>query len=1071
MKNFRSPFPSVFLILGTLACCLCWPQSAFSQRLEKSLNGEWEFQREGAEGGWKQVVLPNSFEEHEGVDFDGVGTYRKTIAPIKLPKDARLILHFQAAATYSEVSFDGQLVGNHLGGWTPFRFDVTELVKDTPDKPHLVQVKVDEKVGHNSQGFLPVFAPHFGGIWQGVKLMIVPETWIDDLSILSIGDATSGHVRLEFPLSNSVDFKETRVFVRYRRVGEKQWSEKRAFSAKLNSGKLNVNVPIKDWEIWSPATPNLYELQLRLGQGILEEPVESDWERTAVTTRAAFRTMKVNGDQLLLNEKPISVRGLLNWGYAPPRVAPSIDEEQFRSELELARSYGFNMMKFCLWVPPKRYLEIADEMGMLTWVEYPTWHSKWTPEQLPKLQSEFTEFFHYDRNHPSVVLRSLTCETGPSADLGVIRALYDLCHEMIPGSIVEDDSSWISWNRVHDFYDDHPYGNNHTWVETLSQLRQHIKKNGTKPLVLGESIAADTWTKRKPLLDGLGQDRPFWLPNYLDGNQEWLKRIQHQDGDVDLDRLERESKVYAMLMRKFQIETYRREVPNGGYVVSVIRDFPFASMGMLDFLGNPKWSSEDWNWHSDSMLILKTENDRRSFASDEPLTADLMLSHFGTLDIHDGALLVSVANELTGEILFQQERALKHRSGTLGKIHRVDLPAPKVGQPTRVLVRAVIETGDQTIRNEWPIWIVPSTNQNIRKDGLLHSSVSDEVAEGLLLSLPRFTKAADALSSNAIVVAARFDRELLDFLVVGGRVLLLPDGKKASMPLSQEWFLRGGPYLSNHPLLKVIPRQLLVELQHFDLAGSVVPDIAYLEQIDPILMLWHNHDIDHVKTHGIVFETRIGQGRLLVSALGHGSRTNSSGHWLLDAFFQHLASSHQPKHEFAKTTVLQIREKIGSKKIELANVPWTFKPDDTNVGVEEAWYEPAAKIDDSWKSIKIGQSWEGQGYETLDGWAWYRTSVKVPASWQGQKIYITTEGVDDHYELYVKGKLIASGGDIATKATAFEERKSHEVTKFVSPGQECHIVVRVYDWYGAGGIHRPITIGTTQLGSNVQILK
>jgi beta-galactosidase/beta-glucuronidase len=86
-----------------------------------------------------------------------------------------------------------------------------------------------------------------------------------------------------------------------------------------------------------------------------------------------------------------------------------------RRDLQMARGRGFNLMKFCLWVPPKRYLELADEIGMLTWMEYPTWHSKWSQDQLPILRREFLEFFHYDRNHPSIVLRSLTCETGPSA--------------------------------------------------------------------------------------------------------------------------------------------------------------------------------------------------------------------------------------------------------------------------------------------------------------------------------------------------------------------------------------------------------------------------------------------------------------------------------------------------------------------------------------------------------------------------------------------------------------------------------------------------------------------------------
>lgn len=289
--------------------------------------------------------------------------------------------------------------------------------------------------------------------------------------------------------------------------------------------------------------------------------------------------------------------------------------------------------------------------------------------------------------------------------------------------------------------------------------------------------------------------------------------------------------------------------------------------------------------------------------------------------------------------------------------------------------------------------------------------------------------------------------------------------------MRSEWFLRGGPYISNHPILKFIPRQMLVELQHFDLAGSVIPDITYLDQIDPILMLWNNHDIDRVITQGLVFQTRIGKGRLLVSGLNHHSSTNSAGSWLLDSFLQHLTVADPPKHEFTAETIQQMREKISARKIELVNATWKFKPDADNVGVEQSWQQPTTEIDDSWSTIKIGQSWESQGYSTLDGWAWYRTRVDVPDEWRGQKVYISTEGVDDHYEIYVNGTLVGTGGDIETRATAFEERASHDATRFITPGTNCHIAIRVYDWYGAGGIHRPVTIGTAQLGSGVQVLK
>ena len=1048
-----------------------------ADRIVVSLNGEWQFHREGKNES-KTVVLPNSFEHHEGALFDGVGWYEKRIQPFKLHEGSRAILHFQAVATDAEVWFDGKKVGAHLGGWTPFRVDVTDLINTERRDPHLIQIRVDEKVGHNSQGFLPVFAPHFGGVWQDVHLMVVTPTWIDDLAILAIGKPASGSARVVLPLNGNVPSEKTSVVVRHRHLNDTAWSAEQLFHAKCEpvetDGKhqLDLDVPIENWKLWSPRTPNIYELEFQiLGDDPPTSPwVEKKWRR--VTTRVAFRTVSVEGDKLLLNGNPLGIRGLLNWGYAPPRVAPSIDESHFRKELEFAQSYGFNLMKFCLWVPPKRYLEIADEMGMLTWVEYPTWHSNWSPNQLPTLRREFTEFFHYDRNHPSVVLRSLTCETGPGADLDVIRNLYDLCHQKIPGSVVEDDSSWISWNRVHDFYDDHPYGNNHTWVSTLERLKDHINKHGNKPLVLGEAIAADTWTPCQPLLDVVGDSRPFWLPNFLDGNLQWTELIHRTDGQKNLAQIGDESKHYAMLMRKFQIETYRREVPNGGYVVSVIRDFPFASMGLLDFHGRPKWSVDDWDWHSNSMLILQTENDRRSFSSGERLVGDLLLSHFGSANIRNGQLTVSIVKDPGGPskdagILHHQETMVQQIKGSLEKALRFETPAPRVTRPTRFVIRANLSTSEATIRNQWPIWIVPRSEPTNQEHLLVHRSFLQQSAGSPFAN----AKAWDEKPTAGVVVAGNFDDSLLDFLVSGGNVLMLPNGEHASLPLSDVWFLRGGPYVSRQALMDHIPRQFLVELQHFDLAGSVIPDIKYLEQIDPILLLWHNHDIDRVKTHGLVFETRIGKGRLLVSALNHGPRGNSAGRWLLDAFVRHLGTASNPDHQLSADSIRHIRNKIREKKIDLTIQPWSFKPDPDNSGLQQDWHLPSDTLDRTWKEIQIGSSWEGQGYATLDGWAWYRIQVDIPKDWKGQPIFISMNGVDDHYELYVDGVLAGSGGDLKSRTTAFDETTSHDVTKLIEAGTRVQIAIRVFDWYGAGGIHRPVSVGNTKLEPDSGLLK
>jgi hypothetical protein len=75
------------------------------------------------------------------------------------------------------------LVGEHLGGWTPFRCDISKWVADTDLECLTFEVHVDELSGHNTQGFLPIIEPHFGGIWQPVFIVQTPTVYLDDLRL------------------------------------------------------------------------------------------------------------------------------------------------------------------------------------------------------------------------------------------------------------------------------------------------------------------------------------------------------------------------------------------------------------------------------------------------------------------------------------------------------------------------------------------------------------------------------------------------------------------------------------------------------------------------------------------------------------------------------------------------------------------------------------------------------------------------------------------------------------------------------------------------------------------------
>jgi beta-galactosidase/beta-glucuronidase len=79
--------------------------------------------------------------------------------------------------------------------------------------------------------------------------------------------------------------------------------------------------------------------------------------------------------------------------------------------------------------------------------------------------------------------------------------------------------------------------------------------------------------------------------------------------------------------------------------------------------------------------------------------------------------------------------------------------------------------------------------------------------------------------------------------------------------------------------------------------------------------------------------------------------------------------------------------------------------------------------------------------------------------------------VDDLYELFVNGRLASKRGDLATRQDTFNERFSHDLTGLVEAGREAVIAVRVHDWYGAGGIFRPVTLSTTPLREGDEVIK
>jgi hypothetical protein len=652
---------------------------------------------------------------------------------------------------------------------------------------------------------------------------------------------------------------------------------------------------------------------------------------------------------------------------------------------------------------------------------------------------------------------------------------------MIPGAIVEDDSSWISWNRVHDFYDDHPYGNNHTWIETLGKLRYYIAAREAKPLALGEAIAADSWTVPTNEVLAHAESSSAHGVWFATANRAWIEAFSEiaksRDRVFRPDLLEPQSIHYGMLMRKYQIEAFHCQFPTGAYVVSVIRDFPKAAMGLIDFNNQPKNSIEDWAFHGTSMILLLTENDRRSFQSEELFP--ILLIPKDLSQQHPNSKLNAALIDQHGHLIWSASTAVEANDGMTPVEFKTRMP--QVDRPSRFLLQSTWDIGDSTIRNEWPVWVFPSVAPPIKV--AVHSSACD-FANAHFEQL-RLIKDA----SSKIVFTRKLDQELLSALDRGAKVFMIPDGGSGSFPIYDHWFLRGSvavmagadedwhlPFHVKVAAAANVELNGLVELQHFDLAGPVVSNLGhYQDLIDPLVLLWDNHDQRDVRTHGLAFRMEFGEGgALFVSSLNFVGDSNSAGKWLLHQLLKQLELEHESdlrmNREIRLVTSARLIKELGRKTIELHRDEWQFQPDPTVTGLTDGWYQP--DFDDShWARIRIDRHWEGQGYPDLDHWAWYRTKINLPANWDSSTTYLNVTGIDDYADIYLNGEKVASVGDIEKQETAFDLRRSIDISAHAKANEQIQISIAVYDWFGAGGIFRPISISAHPLADEPPILK
>ncbi|HSG34759.1 MAG TPA: glycoside hydrolase family 2 TIM barrel-domain containing protein [Sphingomonadaceae bacterium] len=345
------------------------------------------------------VELPSSWLTHapEMRHYQGLVWYQKRFdaAP---GEGKRQFLRFGAANYSAEVWLNGEFVGTHEGGFTPFTFEVTGRLRSTGNR---LVVGVDSQRSEASVPPPVTDWETYGGLTRPVRLIELPATFVDDVHA-RLTDA--GDIEVTIVLDGA-DAANVAVVVSLPELGERHQVLTDA------RGEASVLIPRPaELQRWSPDNPRLYVLRVAAGSDSFVDKV-------------GFRTIATRGSQILLNGEPIFLRGISiheeEIGVNPTR---NITPEAARALLaEVKDGLNGNFVRLAHYPHGDAMVRAADEMGLIVWSEIPVyWRIAWdNPESLATARLMLAENIMRDRNRASIALWSVANETPVSEARGI----------------------------------------------------------------------------------------------------------------------------------------------------------------------------------------------------------------------------------------------------------------------------------------------------------------------------------------------------------------------------------------------------------------------------------------------------------------------------------------------------------------------------------------------------------------------------------------------------------------------------------------------------------------------------
>ncbi|MBC8401132.1 MAG: hypothetical protein H8E14_06550 [Candidatus Marinimicrobia bacterium] len=855
-----------------------------------SLNGNWLFaiDPEGrfnsenvlAGANWHQVQVPAPWQtQHRDLrEYLGIGWYYREFTAPALTSDQILVLNFNGVDWFAKIYVNGKLAGEHAGGYTTFSINIDRFLKSGTNEI-LVRVMDPADTEEGTEGVSLWQVPHGkqswyvqnSGIWQGVEMVVRPGRHIRKTKITP---KITGSVNFDFSFSPDIIDKNRELRLDIFDLSGSlvlRRSEMIPTETEQKQFRYQIDNPM----LWSPESPSLYKTVIYYNSEIIEE-------------KFGFREIRAENGRILLNGQPFYMRGALDQDFYPETQYSDPQRQYLRKGLENARAMGLNLVRYHVKIPIEHYLDLADEIGLMVWVDLPNW-DVFTAAAAERGQELFAEWLDQDWNHPSLAIISLFNESW-GIDLKQaeqrkwLKEFYADAKEKASDRLIIDNSAcWGNYHLVTDINDYHTYWsipeNRLRFDETITELAGRPQwlfsphgdkiESGQEPLILSEfgnwglpEIPEELhWYLKKQFQD-IDYSRP-------EGVVERFSEFGYDSIFPDFNALARATQHSQFAALKYEIESLRLKDNIQGYVITELTDINWEVNGLMSIWREPKLYFRDLaNLQTPVVLVPRPE--KYTCRSGDTVVIDLSISNFSNQDLENCKLRWWI---LEGESHSVSLVKMNRYSVSQLSSVRILVPDSDELENMRVNFELTSDIGNINVLNYTELTVVPVEPINSLLPELFDPCNLLSNLVGSQANVQRIFPDNPAI--GGVLITDSIDDSIRKFLERGGNVfcLLTGDSKipddfpmaltaKESEGYDGNWISNFNWIRKGSPPFRGIATEGLLDFEMANLTPEVVlTGIAadYFEDVLAGMFVGWLH-----LNSGYVVQARIGQGRLLL---------------------------------------------------------------------------------------------------------------------------------------------------------------------------------------------------------------